>query len=171
MYQVIDGETAVLEHLVSYAFNAFVCFPLVNPEAAKNGESFFIKEDPDPATGIQPLLQTSQVNRPSDIVTLTDAGDDDVGAGSPPEWAQAMNWDFDDAEDNTDGPGGGSGGPEDGPGKLEVHHRTGNNFLFADRHVSYKKVLGENVPRRGVPPFPWNWVPLDGVQAPPEAGP
>jgi hypothetical protein len=65
-----------------------------------------------------------------------------------------MEWDFDDQID----PG------DDGPQVMEVHHRTGNNFLFADQHVEFNKVKGANVPQKGMYRFPFYWVPIDGLQ-------
>ncbi|UCD30048.1 MAG: hypothetical protein JSV03_06115, partial [Planctomycetota bacterium] len=42
--------------------------------------------------------------------------------------------------------------------EFEVHHKTGNNFLYCDTHVSFHKVLMKP-PQYGLPPFPWAWAP------------
>ena len=103
------------------------------------------------------MQKITRVERRSEIVMFTDAGDDEVST-------ESAYWDFDDELD---------WGvlAEDDPGRLEVHHKNGNNFLFADQHIEFRKVLSENVPRRGVPRVPWQWIPLDDMQAPSSGNP
>ena len=83
--------------------------------------------------------KTSDIKRPGITVLLTDAGNDNVS--QPDE----MEWDFDDEPDYY--------GPI-----LEVHHHNGNNFLFADLHVEYWKII-PGLWHDGVPPYPRCWLP------------
>jgi prepilin-type processing-associated H-X9-DG protein len=70
---------------------------------------------------------------------LFDAGDDDMSAPG--------DWSFDqDLHDVCN---------------LQVHHKSGNNFLYADNHVQYSKIL-TNGYQHGIPAFPWSWAPVDG---------
>jgi hypothetical protein len=99
------------------------------------------------APGKQNIIQLgmrkmSTVRRPFDVVMLTDTADDDMGTGI---WLL----DLDVGSHNSGG--------------LQVHHKTGNNFLFADYHVEYRKIL-RNAYHRNVPPWPWSWVPIKGFQ-------
>ena len=93
------------------------------------------------------MRRTSQVPSASSIVLHTESGNDNV-------WQESqLRWDFDREED---------GGGE----RIEVHHKTGNNFTFADAHVEYKQITKDlNDPQRGVPKFPFRWVPIKGLQA------
>jgi prepilin-type processing-associated H-X9-DG protein len=103
------------------------------------------------------LNKSTHFKRLSDIVMVTDAGQDDLWATRYADLA----WDFD---PETDAPGNASD-----LGMLEVHHRTGNNFLFADGHVEFKKIL-RNVFMEGVPVFPGHWIPINGITgAPPKS--
>ncbi len=165
-----DGQIRRITYRVSYAFNACLSFPPARPEAARRGEDYTLDRYLLDARGrpltdangdvVYRLRSFAQVRRTSDIVVLTDAGDDDVGPGGPPEWGQPLDWDFDEEEDNfeTD--------PRDSPGRLEVHHRSGNQFLFADQHVSFEKVMMGRVPQNGVPRFPRHWMPLERLAPP-----
>ncbi len=84
------------------------------------------------------MRKSSAVKRPSEVVMLMDAGDDDFGTAV---------WYFDpDRHDE---------------GGLQVHHKNGNNFLYADYHVGFQKVLPEAY-QQNVPPWPWAWIPLNG---------
>jgi len=84
------------------------------------------------------MRTSSSAKRPSEVLMLFDSNDDDMSVGI---------WSFDQTEhDNT---------------KLQVHHKTGNNFLYADYHVDYHKYL-PNAYQKGIPAFPWHWVPLNG---------
>jgi len=158
------GDTFVrTNYLVSYCFNGMISLPLVDPEGARRGTDYRIQynapnasTDPNGNLHYKRLVKRSEVTRPSEVVTLADAGDDDISAGVAKPWGERMVWDFDDAEDNFPS-------PED-PGQLEVHHVRGNNFSFVDMHVEYRPVLSSNIPQRGVPRFPWAWVPLNNLQ-------
>lgn len=85
------------------------------------------------------MRRLSEVKRPSEIVMFLDSGDDDLTGD--------QNWDFDQSRHNV--------------ANLQVHHKFGNNFAWADQHVSYVKVLPDGY-QKGKPPFPWAWIPLDG---------
>lgn len=86
------------------------------------------------------MRRSSNVNRPSDILMLFDAGDDDMTQGI---------WDFDQNRHNES--------------NIQVHHKTGNNFLYADYHVAYVKYL-TGAYQYNLPPWPWAWVPINGWQ-------
>jgi len=102
------------------------------------------------------MRKVSDLKRAADIVLLTDAGDKEVGvsSGTVPGVGSTdrADWDYDPEWDRPEGdfslfnPA------------LEIHHRTGNNFLWVDNHVSYVKII-PNSPRDGVPKVPYNWVP------------
>lgn len=97
----------------------------------------------------------SEIKRPGTTFMLTDGGNDGV------HFIDEIRWDFD---DNID--------PSYNSAVLEVHHRTGNNFIFADLHTEYKNVLSRepfvavtiedyirHIRKQGIPPFPWHWTP------------
>lgn len=86
------------------------------------------------------MRRSSTVNRPSDIVMLFDAGDDDMTHGI---------WDFDQERHNES--------------NIQVHHKTGNNFLYTDYHVGYVK-YATGAYQYNLPPWPWAWVPINGWQ-------
>lgn len=84
------------------------------------------------------MRKSTSVKRPSDILLMMDAGDDDLGVGT---------WYYDQSLHND--------------GRLQVHHEKGNEFLYADYHVEYKRVDMDEY-QAGIPPWPWSWIPLDG---------
>ena len=147
-----NGTTMLFN--VSYAFNGAISFPLKNPDAARAGTDFALDiEGAKEVAGVvifPRMRKTGSDLRQSEIVLLTDAGDDDVGTRGDIGWGGHQMWDFDEQGDNTD-----IGGP-----KLEVHHRSGNNFLYLDSHVEYKNVLNSKVVQKGVPRFGNHWIPL-----------
>lgn len=102
---------------------------------------FSYKRRPDPKIkdDAGDLRKLSTVPRPSNIVTYCDAGDDDINGAN--RWVLTESTDV---YNQTE---------------FEVHHKTGGNFLYADSHVSYSRVLANNPPQYGLPPFPWSWLP------------
>lgn len=85
------------------------------------------------------MRQLGSLKRARSTVMLFDAGDDDMSAPG--------DWDFDQAKHDVV--------------NLQVHHKYGNNFLFSDGHVEFKKIA-MGAYQHGIPPFPWSWVPLEG---------
>ena len=146
MQQYVNGKLVWTNYLVSYAFNGFLSFPLRYPDKAREGADFSLDV---PGTNYVRLQKTTSIRRPTEIVMLTDAGDDDVG------FKGSLMWDFDDEIDNFEA--------AEAP-RLEVHHKIGNNFLYADVHVEFKKILRRTgaQEKSGVPAFPWHWVPIEG---------
>jgi prepilin-type N-terminal cleavage/methylation domain-containing protein/prepilin-type processing-associated H-X9-DG protein len=160
-----SGELVRAMYALSYGMNSYVPYPLTNPAAARQGTSFgAYAVSPGITTGADGLTRVfNKLNkctlfkRQSDIVLVTDAGQDDLWVTRYADLA----WDFDPEKDD---PGNASD-----LGMLEVHHRTGNNFLFADGHVEFKKIL-KNVFMEGVPVFPRHWIPIEGITgAPPRS--
>lgn len=162
LFKQIGGEIVKTKHRVSYVVNVHLLWKLKDPSAARQArsdEDYEVLEEADrlvrdeKGSHLDPLgnpmwtnmRNVSQVKRVHDIVLLADGGDDEVDTYS-------AYWDFDDKWDR-------AGFKERA---LEVHHRTGNNFLFADRHVEYRRVV-DGEPRRGVPRVPWHWIPLRGI--------
>ena len=86
----------------------------------------------------------TQINRPGEIVLLAEANNDNV-------WREDhLNWDHYNDRSGA---------------RIEKHHKTGNNFLYGDTHVRYHRDTGVNAPgQRGVPSFPFHWVPLSNMQ-------
>ena len=149
-------------YALSYGMNSYVSYPLSNLAAARKGTNFN-------AYGVEPRITTGSdgstrvfnnlnkiatVKRQSDIVMVTDAGQDDLYATRYADLA----WDFDPERDD---PGNASN-----LGQMEVHHRTGNNFAFADQHVEFKKILPKLF-MQGVPVFPEHWIPINGITGAP----
>ena len=102
--------------------------------------------------------RTSEVKRPADIVTFTDTLNDNILR----LWE--IDWRLED-------------GPADYGGFLEIHHKTGNNFIYADSHTSFERMLApplrthapdklERMNGRGVPSFPRQWIPINGLPNP-----
>ena len=90
------------------------------------------------------LRKMTSVKRPSEIVSFCDSGDDDFNGAGP--------WFLSEQNDK---------GNQFGH---ELHHKTGNNFLYCDTHVEFKKVFRNTPPQYGLPPFPQAWIPnWDGV--------
>lgn len=149
-------------YALSYGINSYVSYPMADPAAARKGASFSAYQvNPKITTGIDGktrvfnnLNKTTTVARQSDIVMVTDAGQDDLWVTRYAD----LGWDFD---EGTDAPGNAND-----LGMLEVHHGNGNNFLFADGHVEAKKVL-RNLFMEGVPVFPRHWIPLNGITGAP----
>lgn len=156
----VNGIWESFIYHTSYMFNPFLAWPF-QPSTAE-GKAIYVISESEKYNGMYydqcqkknlktPNLQkTSRVKRPSDIVMFTDAGDDD-NCGSNP--LDALKWDFDDEIDlyfTVD------------PPILEVHHSSGNNFLYADQHVEFKKIIRRTGPQHtlGVPVFPFKWVPV-----------
>jgi prepilin-type N-terminal cleavage/methylation domain-containing protein/prepilin-type processing-associated H-X9-DG protein len=160
-----SGEKIRALYALSYGMNSYVPYPLSNPEAARKGTDFSAYNvKPGITTGadgmtrvFNNLNKTTTITRHSDIVMVTDAGQDDLWVTRYADLA----WDFDPQRDD---PGNASN-----LGLLEVHHRTGNNFIFADGHVEFKKIL-RGIFMEGVPVFPGHWIPINGITgAPPRA--
>ncbi|MHC4442865.1 MAG: type II secretion system protein [Planctomycetota bacterium] len=80
----------------------------------------------------------SDVKRPSTIVSYFGAGDDDMNG--------AQRWVLNESNQYSN------------QTEFEVHHKTGNNFLYCDTHVKFHKVL-RTPPQYGLPNFPWAWLP------------
>jgi len=146
--RIIGGQELNLNYDMSYGLSAFLVNPPQNPSAVQAGTSYALDGDRQ--------QKSTAIRRPAQIVMLTDAGND--GLHAPTE----LEWDFD-----VD--------PDYSGGLLEVHHQNGNQFLFADQHVEYRKILDrtprqpgsmaaliEHIRRSGVPPFPSNWIALRG---------
>jgi len=133
--QKINGAWQRFNYRLSYGLNTYLVQQLHDPEAARQGTSYHCTDE---------RRKASEIARPGQIISFADAGNDNIGR----EWE--MEWDFDGDEDP---------GPGD-DAVLEVHHRSGNNFAHADSHVDFQQILGGRSWHRGVPPFPWRWVPL-----------
>ena len=131
-----------VNYRVSYGINSFLTQMPANNAAAGAAQR---GGDYDLANNL--MRKTTQVKRPGDIVMLTDCGNDNV-------WQRnQLEWDYDRIEDSSNG-----------PERLEVHHKTGNNFLYADMHANYVQIAkSPHVPQQGVPLFPWHWVPLNNL--------
>jgi prepilin-type N-terminal cleavage/methylation domain-containing protein/prepilin-type processing-associated H-X9-DG protein len=84
------------------------------------------------------MRKGASIKQPNRIVMLFDSNDDDMSVGI---------WTYDQQTHNN--------------AKIQVHHKTGNNFLYADGHTEFKKDL-PGAYQHGLPPFPWAWVPLEG---------
>jgi len=157
-----SGQTVRALYALSYGINSYVSYPLTNVAAARAGASFAAYQvSPKITTGADGLTRifnnlnkTSTIKRHSDIVLATDAGQDDLFVTRYADLA----WDWDPEEDVP-------GVPSD-LGQLEVHHRKGNNFIFADGHVEFKKVL-PGIFMEGVPVFPNHWLPINGITGAP----
>lgn len=125
---------------VSYAMNGFLTQEFDDTAAAKAGTNYSLGNK---------TRKMSRVFGPADVVMLTEAGNDNVFL------EESLRWDFDREVD-----------PGNGPERIEVHHKTGNNFMFADVHLDYKRITkNPDDPQRGVPKFPYHWVPLKHVQS------
>ncbi|MHC4672357.1 MAG: prepilin-type N-terminal cleavage/methylation domain-containing protein [Planctomycetota bacterium] len=80
----------------------------------------------------------SSVKRPGEMVSYCGAGNDDVFG--------ADRWVLNESND------------KDSQTEFEVHHKKGNNFLYCDTHVLFKKITW-TPPQYGLPPFPQAWIP------------
>jgi prepilin-type N-terminal cleavage/methylation domain-containing protein len=157
-----DGALVRAMYALSYGMTVYVSYPLYDRTAAREGATFSAyATDPQMSTGSDGLTRvfnnlnkTNDIKRPGDIVAVTDAGQDDLYATRYADLA----WDFDIGKDPP--------GCVSDPGLLEVHHEKGNNFLYADQHVEFKKIL-KGTFMEGVPVFPRHWVPLDGFRGVP----
>lgn len=157
-----NGQLVQVNIYLSYAINCYLVWPLLSVDRARTQQDYSLIPQSEMYSGYdadrQPIWDKmqrfSRVQRPSEIVMLADAGDDEADARN-------AYWDFDDEWDHSLAP------------MLEVHHgaRTGNNFCYADQHIEYKKVLGPSVPRRGVPPVPTQWIPVSGLSGDPNPEP
>lgn len=132
--QYMGGEKVRTNYRISYGLNAYLTNRLYTP-------NIMIGESDNPSLREQ-RRKTSEVANPSDIVLLTDAGNDGIHS------RHQIAWDFDENPD-----------PDISPAVLEVHHRRGNNFIYADQHVDFHRVIGEGKSARGVPAFPRHWIP------------
>jgi len=88
------------------------------------------------------MRKSSSARRPSDVIALMDSADDDLTSGI---WLHDQ------------------GASSHNNGGLQIHHKDGNNFLYADYHVEFKKVM-IGAYQYGVPAWPWSWVPINGWQ-------
>lgn len=162
VYRKVNGEYVRFVYPLSFGMNVYVSYPLADVQTAQRGDSFGayavntqIGVGSDGRTRVfYKLNKTTDIKRPSDIVLITDAGQDDLYATN---WT-SLRWDYD---KDTDPPS----DPRD-PGMLEVHHKNGNNFLFTDHHVEFKKII-KSLPMEGVPAFPQHWIPIDGIKGMP----
>ena len=157
-----NGQMIRALYATSYGINVYVTYPLVDPEAARKGKNFSAYQvDPQMGTGVDGMTRvfnrlnkSTNVKRQSEMVLLTDAGQDDLSVVRYGD----LGWDFD---SETDAPGNASD-----LGMLEVHHRLGNNFLFADQHVEFKHIH-KKLFMEGVPVFPRHWIPINGITGSP----
>lgn len=94
---------------------------------------------PGPTTGAGKTRKASSVKRPSEIVSFCDSGDDDFNGAGP--WVLSEK----NATNNQVG--------------HELHHEKGNQFLYADTHVTFHKAELQSPPQYGLPAFPWAWIP------------
>ncbi len=136
----VDGrvERIDVNYRISFGMNGFLTQRFSDVTGARRGTNYNLDANRQRRTG--------DVKRPVDIVMLAEPGNDNLFR------SEQLAWDFDEEEDGA------------GP-RLEVHHRTGNNFLYADLHVQYTKVLkGSSVAQQGVPRFPWRWIPLGRLE-------
>ncbi len=78
------------------------------------------------------------VRQPSTIVQFCDSGDDDFYGGGP--------WYLSEQNGKTNQVG------------HELHHRTGNQFVYFDGHVAFSKFI-RTPPQYGLPSFPHAWIP------------
>jgi hypothetical protein len=137
--QWMGGELVRTNYRISYGLNAFLTNELNNPDvliSEKSGASLS-----------EARRMTSEVANPSEGILLTDAGNDGIHR------REEIEWDFDEAED-----------PSRDLAVLEVHHAGGNNFIYADQHVEFHKVLDKGPPRDGIPAFPRHWIPRNGYR-------
>ena len=140
--EVVGGEQIRRSYRLSYGISNFLTDRLEDPGRTRLGVWY----------GLLPTSRrtTTQVKRAGEVLMLTDAGNDNIHNRSE------VQWDFDvrpDVFDQGEFP------------KLEVHHDVGNNFLYADVHLKFEKIL-TNLPMDGVPLFPWHWIPIHGLQTP-----
>ncbi|UCD30368.1 MAG: type II secretion system protein [Planctomycetota bacterium] len=132
----VNGQMKVVDvnYRVSFGMNGFLTQQLANSTGRQNGTNYQVDNDRQ--------RKTAEVKRASEVIMLAESGNDNLFK------KEQLAWDFDVAED--------SSGP-----RIEVHHKTGNNFLYADMHTQYVKVIkGSTVPQQGIPRFPWRWLPL-----------
>jgi prepilin-type N-terminal cleavage/methylation domain-containing protein len=117
---------------------------------------FLTNIDPTGSGNLPKTYKTTEIRHPGDKVLLTDTRNDDI----------ARIWEIDWRYE----------GSIDEPGFLEVHHRKGNNFVYADSHVTYHQVLAAPLPKglsdaevrkrmngRGIPAFPRHWATMPAV--------
>jgi len=145
--RMIGGHKFKTRCWLSYGFNGFLSNYPADLGRLRTNNYFSLKDEQRKAT---------EVKRPNTIVMFTDSNNDDICR------VMEVDWRFEDASYHHGG-------------FLEVHHKTGNNFLFADNHILYQKVLAPPLPQntpdfltrmngRGVPDFPQNWIPVDGIK-------
>ncbi len=137
--QRVGGNLVRTNYRISYGMNGMLATLLRDNDLARQGKSY---------ASIDELRKTTQVARAADVVMLTETGNDGI------HYPEEVFWDFDEDED----PG------IDGARLLEVHHRVGNNFIYADMHTRFEKVRGPK--NEGVPAFPFHWIPIKGLQPP-----
>lgn len=138
----VDGRWQRLEYGISYGLNDWAAVRLINVQAARQAltHGYQVSNTGTP-------LKLMDLARAGEVVLVTDTGNDGIHR------LEELYWDFDVAEDGiTD--------------VLEVHHKKGNNFLHADMHVDFQKILGSHVWRRNVPRFPWRWIPVNNLKPP-----
>jgi len=155
---LINGTPNRVVYALSYGVNDSLLCPvkdgmlgqvlsanLPNPFAGYSGEAFLaiksakIKGYDGKDQWIQTGMRKSgSVPRPADVLLLMDAGDDDMEIG---------RWDFRQEKEYHN------------KRELQVHHKTGDNFLYADYHVNYRR-YARSAYQRNAPPFPWSWLPM-----------
>jgi len=158
----INGQWQASIYRISYLLNPFLVFSshiqMVNGQKTweiTDADKYYDYTIPDQCSDsggtvhVLKLKKISQIKGPANFVLHADAGDDDNCGNNPLE---ALKWDFDDANDLD---------YVDDPPILEVHHVSGNNFIYVDQHVEFKKILRRTGPQQtlGVPVYPFRWVP------------
>jgi len=152
------GVKRTIMYRMSYGLNTFAVQPVDNVAATREGLSYAAKDvwddNSDDNSGNKngkkrpARVNMSDIKRPDRLIFFADAGNDNITY-------YETYWDFDDEEDPTGNP----------LAVLEVHHRNGNNFSYADLHVEFHKII-KGQWHDGVPRFPWKWIPLDGLKEP-----
>jgi len=148
----VGGRNVRTRCWLSYGFNGFLSNRPVDKLRMRYNQDYSL-------TNRQ--RRTGQVARPGDIVMMADTHNDDICRVWEIDWCLQT-------------------GHRGYGGFLEVHHKAGNNFLYADNHVNFERMLGPPLPRggadflermngRGVPSFPHHWVPVENLSKPSES--
>ncbi|MHC4442927.1 MAG: type II secretion system protein [Planctomycetota bacterium] len=135
-HKMPDGTWMELQYRLSYSMNGKVS---IDTSRKRIPVWKVVNEDGKKEEGtISPTRKLPTIKRPSDIVSYYGAGDDDHGGWGT--WClNESNQYYNQTE-------------------FEVHHKKGNNFLYCDTHVSFRKIF-MSPPQYGLPLWPWAWVP------------